>query len=190
MLDPADRVYWGVLIVRCQVADPSALEELVRHCQPQLRAFLQKMLPVGARQQADDLAQEVWLDVFRGLARLDDPGAFVPWLYRVARNRAYRMMRGRRADPIGTTELLESADVAEAESGQFTPEDAQAVHAALDRLSPQHREVLLLRFMEELSYDDIAAVVGCPVGTVRSRVYLAKRELRKILERQAIHDSG
>ena len=60
------------------------------------------------------------------------------------------------------------------EEPKFSPEDAARIHAALDRLEPMHREVLVLRFLEELSYEEIGQVVDCPVGTVRSRIHYAK----------------
>ena len=75
-------------------------------------------------------------------------------------------------------ELAQAAPAAETE---FSAEDAQAVHAAMDQLSPEHREVLLLRFMEDMSYEEIAQVAECNVGTVKSRVFNAKRALRTVL---------
>jgi RNA polymerase sigma-70 factor (ECF subfamily) len=67
---------------------------------------------------------------------------------------------------------------------EFAAEDARRIYAALDQLSPEHREVLLLRFIEQMSYDDMAQATGCPLGTVRSRIHNAKRGLREILNRQ------
>src|SRR2546422_298407 len=70
----------------------------------------------------------------------------------------------------------------------FSPEDAIAIHAALDRMTPEHREALILRFVEEMSYEQIAAVTGVSVGTVRSRLHYAKRALRHLLERTDDHE--
>jgi RNA polymerase sigma-70 factor (ECF subfamily) len=178
MNDIADRVYGQVLVVRCQAGDRAAFEELVASYQPRLRYFLRKMLPDAHR--ADDVLQDVWLDVFRGVGRLAHPGAFPSWLYRIARNRAFRELRGR-----PPPRPLDDIDPPEETAGEddFSAEDAEEVHAALGRLGPEQREVLLLRFMEEMSYDDIARVTGCPVGTVRSRLHHAKRALRGALER-------
>jgi RNA polymerase sigma-70 factor (ECF subfamily) len=131
----------------------------------------------------DDVAQEVWMDVFRDLKNLNDPAAFLSWLYRVARNRAFWLLR-RQGTPIGSIDEVESLVAAE-EEPDFTAADAQAVHAALGQLSLEHREVLLLRFMDELSYEEIAAVAGCHVGTVRSRIHNAKRQLRIIIQNKA-----
>ena len=83
MSDPADRIYERLLVLRCQAGDGTAFGELVERYGPRLRYFLRKMLrDAGA---AEDALQEVWLDVYRAMPRLADPGAFPAWLYRVAR---------------------------------------------------------------------------------------------------------
>jgi RNA polymerase sigma-70 factor (ECF subfamily) len=180
MSEPADRLYFKLLVVRCQVRDPAAFAELVAHCQPRLRAFLGKMLSCG--HNVDDVAQDVWMDVFRDLHRLTNPSAFVPWMYRIARHRAFRLLR-KRSHPTVTLEN-DTAVLSAAEVDDFGPEDVAAVHAALGQLIPEHREVLLLRFIEQMSYDDMAQVIDIPLGTVRSRLHNARRMLRQIIERQ------
>jgi RNA polymerase sigma-70 factor (ECF subfamily) len=179
MADQLDSLYWKLLVIRCQAGDRAAFEELVAHCQARIRGFLFKL--IGGGERVDDLAQEVWMDVFRDLPKLNDPGAFLPWLYRIARNRAFRVLR-RRARPFGSIEQIDIAERTDAPD-DFTTEDAAAVHSALDRLGPEHREVLLLRFIDDLSYEQIAAVVGCQMGTVKSRLHNAKRALRRVLEK-------
>jgi RNA polymerase sigma-70 factor, ECF subfamily len=177
MADANGRLYWQVLVVRCQLGNREAFAELVGRCQPRLRGFLQKML--RGRGSLDDVAQEVWVDVFQGLGRLADPGAFLPWLYRIAHNRAFRVLRRRQEAVVS----MEDRDVGyEAHEVEFSVDDAEAVHAALDELSPEHREALLLRFMEQMSYEDIARVMGCAVGTVRSRIHNGKVVLQRIIE--------
>jgi len=178
MSDLADRLYWRLLVLRCQGGDAAALEELVAQSQPRLRGFLFKMLP-GAN--LDDVAQDVWMDVMRDLRRLEDPGAFVPWFYRIAHNRVFRLLRRNRSAAVS----IDGVEVAEpGPADEFTAEDAAAVHAALDKLAPEYREALLLRFMDDLSYEQIATIADCPVGTVRSRIHNGKRQLRAILERK------
>src|SRR5438105_3226823 len=91
MTDTPDRLYERVLVLRCQAGDEDAFAELVERYQPRLRYFLRKMLrPAEA---TEDALQDVWLAVFRGLARLADVGAFRAWLYRIARDRALRELR-------------------------------------------------------------------------------------------------
>jgi RNA polymerase sigma-70 factor (ECF subfamily) len=178
MADPVEPLYWRLLVLRCQIGDPTALTELVAYCQPRLRGFLFNM--VGHRENLDDLEQDVWADIFRDLPRLNDAGAFFSWMFRIARNRVARAAR-RKTPVIFSDENIIDAPENE-ESAGFTAEDAEWVHTALDRLVQEHREVILLRFIEHMSYEEIATVVNCPVGTVKSRIHAAKRVLRQLLE--------
>jgi RNA polymerase sigma-70 factor (ECF subfamily) len=114
------------------------------------------------------------------LPRLNDAGAFFSWMFRIARNRVARTLR-RKTRLIFSDENIVDAPDGE-EQPVFTVEDAQRVHTALDRLVQEHREVILLRFIEHMSYEEIATIVNCPVGTVKSRIHGAKRVLRQLLE--------
>ncbi len=178
MNGPIDPVYWKVLVVRCQLGDQAAMEELIANCQPKLRGYLAKLL--GSPQEAEDLTQDVWLDVFRDLPKLSKPGSFVPWLYRIARNRAFRTFRSRK--PIASSSEVDYVADEIEEADDFGPDDARRVHEALEKISAIHREILLLRFLENMSYEDIAAVTDCEIGTVKFRLHHAKRLLRQILE--------
>jgi RNA polymerase sigma-70 factor (ECF subfamily) len=184
MMDQADQLYERVLVLRCQAGDEAAFAELLGRYQARLRYYVRKML--GVVQGTDDVLQDVWLDVFRGVARLSDPGAFPAWVYRIARARVARVLRRSRPPvrPLDEDDLVGSAEDGE----EFTAEDAGRVHAALDQLSPEHREVLVLRFLEGMSYEAIARVTGGQLGTVRSRLHYAKRALRGVLERTNLHD--
>jgi RNA polymerase sigma-70 factor (ECF subfamily) len=184
MTSPADWLHERLLVLRCQTGDAIAFEELVLVYQPRLRYFLRGLL--GGDSDVDDRLQEIWLDVYRGIARLTEPAAFAAWLYRIARNRAFLVLRKRREPPLS----LEGIDLPAKEGDEplLSAEDAEGLHAALDSLAAEHREVLLLRFIEEMSYEDIARITDCPVGTVRSRLHYAKRALRDVLERMNRHD--
>jgi RNA polymerase sigma-70 factor (ECF subfamily) len=179
MTNPADRLSERFLVLRCQAGDDAAFEELVVSFSPRLRYYLRKML--RELDCADDVLQDVWIQVLRGLPTLADTGAFRGWLYRIARDRAYREFRKRSA-PV---RQLEDSDLpAGPESnGDISAEHIEQIHAALDQLAREHREVLVLRYLEDMSYDDIARVTGCPLGTVRSRIHYAKTALRRVLER-------
>ena len=183
MTDSAEKLYERILILRCQAGDGAALAELAERYHLRLRYYLRKML--GDAHRAEDALQDVWLDVLRALPRLKDAGAFAAWLFRIARDRAYRSVRSNRR-PAGRLEGLDP-EVPDADEG-FSPEDAAAIHAALDRLTPEHREALILRFVEEMNYEQIAAVTGVSVGTVRSRLHYAKRALRHLLEGTGEHE--
>jgi RNA polymerase sigma-70 factor, ECF subfamily len=178
MTDQADQLYERVLVLRCQTEDESAFAELVDRYSPRLTYYLRKML--GDPHGAEDLLQEVWFAVFRGLPRLADPKAFPAWVYRIARDRAWRTLRKRR--PNQRT-LIED-DLIEENADAFSAEEASAIHAGLDTLAAEHREVLVLRFLEDMSYENIAKVIACQLGTVRSRIHYAKQALRRALEKE------
>jgi len=184
MSDQAGRLYERILILRCQAGVESAFEELVGRYHVRLHYFVGKML--GNVPARDDVLQDVWLDVFRHLSRLTAPEAFAAWIYRIARDRVFRELRKRRREPVA---LIDEPPAKEADNGvEFSAEDAARIHAALDELPHEHREVLVLRFLEGMSYEDIAAVVGCPLGTVRSRLYYGKRALRRALTKENTHE--
>jgi RNA polymerase sigma-70 factor (ECF subfamily) len=177
MTDAADRLFERVLVLRCQARDEAAFEEIVARYTPRLRYYLRRML--GEAQSAEDALQEVWLDAFRGLPGLIEPGAFPAWIYRLARDRAFREVRRRR--PCRPLEEFDAIDEAEG-ADDFSTEDAARIHQALEALLPEHREVLVLRFIEGMTYEQIAGIVGRPLGTVRSRLHYAKRALRRAIE--------
>ena len=183
MSDPQlDRLYERVLVVRCQAGDERAFAELIERYQPRLREFLSRMLgnSGGGGGDADDVLQDVWFDVFRSVGKLRDTAAFASWLYRIARDRAYRVLRrkGLATRPIDDVE----PPAAQADA-EFDADERRLVMASLDRLPHEQREVLLLRFVEQMDYEQIARAVGCELGTVRSRLHYAKRALRGLMER-------
>jgi RNA polymerase sigma-70 factor (ECF subfamily) len=182
MSDELDLIYERVLVVRSQAGDEAALTELVARYDARLTYFLRKL----AGHRADDLLQDVWLDVVRHLPRLSDPQAFRAWIYRIARDRAFGLLRRsqRTEQPLGDTDVPDAAD----DDNGFDAEDAARIHGALDLLPPEHREVLVLRFVEAMSYEQIARVTSQPLGTVRSRLHYAKHALRTILEKDSKHD--
>ena len=134
----------------------------------------------GNREDALDLAQDVFLKAYQNLRKLDDPGRFAPWLYRIAHNEAYSMFRKRRPE----------ADVDEVDPGAtgngitvggtsvFPMELSLAVAAALDRLSADQREAVVLKMYQGFKFEEMADILGCPVSTVKSRLYAALELLK------------
>jgi RNA polymerase sigma-70 factor (ECF subfamily) len=177
MTDAACRLYERLLVLRCQAGEEAALGELIARYSPGLRFFLRKIVRADA--PCDDLLQETWFDVYRKINGLQNPDAFAAWVYRIARDRAYRELR-RRPPPGNLADGVPEAVAAEEET--FTAEEAALVRTALDELPQEQREVLALRFIEDMSYEQIAEVVSCPVGTVRSRIHYAKTALRAKLQ--------
>lgn len=170
-----------LMVLRAQLGSRAAFSRLAARYDARLLFYLRRLLGPAREADAEDLRQEIWLIVLRKLRSLDEPAAFRTWLYRVARHRAISFLRRQRAelplDALGASAEPIAPDVDEAEPG-FTADEAHAVYLALDRLSPTHREVLTLRFLGDLSYEQVANVLGCRVGTVRSRIHYAKAALR------------
>ena len=166
------------IVRRCQAGERAAFEELFEVYQPRLKYYVRRL---DGSDSVDDILQDVWLTVFRKISKLKDGRLFAVWLYRIARNKVYdRFRRKDRFAPLPQENELAAADN---EKVVFDA-GAERVHQAMEKLKPYHREVLTLCFLERMSYTDIAEVVGCGIGTVRSRIYYAKRSLRAEMERQ------
>jgi RNA polymerase sigma-70 factor (ECF subfamily) len=161
------------------MGDRQALEGLFLRHNPRLVYYLRRML---SRDEVDDVQQEVWLTVIRRIGRLRRPEAFTVWLYQIARSKALNRLADRCGGlPLDQENVPEEA--ADEQEPVFSASDAARIHEGLAQLNPIHREVLVLRFMENLSYEQIAEVIHRNTGTVRSRLHYAKRALLQQLEK-------
>ena len=178
-----NRLAERTLILRCQLGDEIAFERLVSKYHRRLRYFVREL--VGPAGSAEDVLQEVWVTVYRRIATLRQPEAFVAWMYRIARHKVYHAIR-----KPAHVELVEDCAIPSHEDKENILDryEAAQIHAAMRLLRPEHREVLILRFFEEMAYSDIAETVGCQIGTVRSRLHIAKKRLREHLERADSHE--
>ena len=162
--------------------DRSALEELVRRHQGPLRGFFFRMLD-GDRAQAEDLVQETFLRLLR--QRTYEPRrAFKPWLYAVAANLARDHLRAAVARPAGPGDdvLALLPDRAPGpDQRAVAAAEARRVAEALGQLGEDVRATLVLRYANDLSLADVAAALGVPVGTVKSRLNAGTRRLRELL---------
>jgi RNA polymerase sigma-70 factor (ECF subfamily) len=178
MSDRTERARDEYLALRLRHGEAAAFAELVRTMERPLLYYLTKLVGADA---ALDVLQDVWVAAFRAARRLDDPRRLRPRLYQIARARAVDRVRKDRSEDRLRQAHAEDRAAAAGDEPAFGPDDAAAVHRALDALDVRHREVLVLHFLEDLSVADIATVVGCPEGTVKSRIYHAKRALRAAL---------
>ena len=135
---------------------------------------------IGNREDALDLAQDVFLKAYQNLRKLDDPGRFAPWLYRIAHNEAYSLFRKRKPEVDLDDIEPEATDIGIAVGGTsiFPVELSLAVAAALDRLSPDQREAVVLKIYQGFKFDEMAEILSCPVSTVKSRLYTALELLK------------
>ncbi len=164
---------------RCRDGERAAFEELFEMYQPRLKYYVRRLDEGGSN--IDDILQDIWLAVFKKIHKLKDTRLFTVWLYRIARNKVYD--RFRRKDRFVTLPEDEYP-VSDGSEPKFDGSDAEKLHRALGKLKPYHREVLTLCFIEQMSYQSIADVVDCSIGTVRSRIFYAKQSLRQEMEMQ------
>jgi RNA polymerase sigma-70 factor (ECF subfamily) len=177
-MKPDDKLVEHVLITRCQLRDRQALAELIEQYERPVRYYIRRL--VDSADLADELFQDTWLTVIRKIHTLGNPERFTVWLYRIARNRVYQEFR-RNKQAVELDESMEAPDNPQEEVLSF--EDAAKLHRCLGELKPLQKEVLMLRFIEQMSYDQIADVLDCNIGTVRSRIHHAKQALKEKLEK-------
>jgi len=168
------------IVHRCQGGERAAFEELFEMYQPRLKYFVRRLASNGAN--IDDLLQDIWLTVFKKIGMLKEVQSFGVWLYRIARNRVYDGFKQK--DRLVALPEDDEFPVSGSVEPVFDAHDAEKLHRALKKLKPNHREVLTLCFLEQMSYQSIADVVGCNLGTVRSRIFYAKQSLREEMESQ------
>jgi RNA polymerase sigma-70 factor, ECF subfamily len=173
----------------------SALEELLRRHQPRLRAVCRRILNNDA--DADDATQNALVAVVRGLPSFDQRSAFGTWAYRIATNSALDEARRRKRRPhLGREELDGGAIVDLGSSRVFASiEERDALEKALALVPEDFRVAVVLRDIADLDYDEIAQVLGVPIGTVRSRIARGRAHLTDIFrnrmgrEERQIRDS-
>ena len=177
-MDSREQLIEQMLILRCQMGDKEAFAGLIERYQRPLRYFVSRLLDDA--QASEDLLQDTWLTVIGRISGLKKPEAFSIWLYRIARNKVYHQLRKKKV----WSKLIENFEAPnEIEDDIVSLEDIAKVHECLKKLRPEHKEVLMLRFLEQMSYQQISQVMNCNVGTVRSRIYYAKLALKKELEK-------
>lgn len=168
-------------ISRARGGDREAFGELVEQYRDNVYRLAYRMC--GNAYDADEAAQEAFVAAWRALPNFRGDAKFSTWLYRLTTNAAIDVMRReKRHQTVGDGEMMELAD--DADSPQETverTEQQEAVQKALATLSEEYREVLLLRYMEELDYAEIAEVLQLPSGTVKSRINRAKAALKTAL---------
>jgi RNA polymerase sigma-70 factor (ECF subfamily) len=133
------------------------------------------------REDALDLTQDAFLKAYQNLRKLDDPGRFAPWLYRIAHNEAYSMFRKRKpeTDVDSLAPEATGTKITVGGSSVFPIELSLAVASALDRLSTDQREAVVLKIYQGFKFEEMAEILSCPVSTIKSRLYTAL-ELLKI----------
>lgn len=177
------------LIRRAARGDAEAFRQLVEAYQTPAYRLAARMCGPDS---AEDVTQEAFLAAWRALPEFRGDCRFSTWLYRLVSNAAIDCLRREKKHrDTGDVDDLELPDGGPSPQEQAERSDARdAVRRALDKLSPEHRQVLLLRFMQELDYGEIAAALNVSEGTVKSRINRAKSKLREVLAAGNFFDAG
>lgn len=181
------------LVIRSQSGDMGAFDQLVTRYRGKVYAMIVNMIHNEA--DAWDLAQDTFVKAWKALPRFEARSNFYTWLYRIAHNVTYDWLRKRRVRGDGT-EFDDSIRVDSIESAAPTapkpisrPDESAEkselrlrIEAAIGKLSPDHRDVILLKEIDGLKYQEIADRVGCSIGTVMSRLFYARKKLQTLLK--------
>ena len=180
------------LVREIQEGNYSAFDALVTKHRGRVYAMIQNMVKNDA--DSWDLAQEVFLKVWKALPKFEARARFSTWLYRITHNVVYDWMRKRKLETVGELDdnLLDREQIAAgaAATPAHAPRPDEAmeqgelrarIELALEKISPEHRESILLREVQGMDYKEIAEVMECSIGTVMSRLFYARKKLQSLL---------
>ena len=187
----------GLLLRRCLTGDAAAWEDIVRRYQRRIYNICYRF--AGSAEDADDLTQEVFIKMYKTLNSYDvERGAFLTWVTTITRNLLVDHFRKGKHDRL--TDSLDSTPAQEEDGRSLgaqiedkstaspaervrSREAGEAVHEALQKLSPELREAVILRDLQDMDYKEIAGVLKVPEGTVKSRINRGRAELARLLSR-------
>jgi RNA polymerase sigma-70 factor (ECF subfamily) len=170
-----------LLAIRCQLGEMSAFDELVERWHVPLWQYVRRM--ADRNELADELVQEIWLRVLRGIVKLQEPAKLLPWMFGIARHVMFDRLRQQyRQESLlknALDDLITTSD--EEPDGMERQDDIEHLLDKLEGLPLSQRELLTLYYLDELSIEEVAEVLAVPVGTVKSRLFHARRNLKESL---------
>lgn len=179
MVTSATRILEEYLVAGVRLGDSAAAERLVALRGPRLLAHAARLL--GDREEARDVVQEAWLEIFRDLRQLRDERAFPAWAHRIVTRRANRSISA----AVRRREVDRAAcDLGELQGAEEGPRaaDARTVRSAIAALPPDQRATMALFYLEEMSVAEVAYALDVPPGTVKSRLMHARQKLTKAMK--------
>lgn len=175
-----DDIYDELLVLRRQDGDDAALAELVERWHPRLLRHAQRL--TGLPDAAGDVVQASWVAILRGLNGLEDPACFRRWAYQIVTHKCADWVRARQRDRAGAGPLA-AEPVDEESTVESAQDESTLLVEALKQLPPDHKAVLSMFYLDEMSLAEIAESLSLPVGTVKSRLHYAREKLKVLLER-------
>ena len=185
MTEAAESEKESWLVLRAQSGDGAAVEELLKSVEQPLYRYILHL--VGERARAQDVLQEVFMRIYRKLGWLREPELFRAWAFRIATRETFRQMRKERrwTEQLRDDEALRAIAVPAPTRAEFEPELIERLPQMVAKVSPASRAVIVLYYLQEMSLEEVAAVLEIPQGTVKSRLSYGLESLRRQLKRQA-----
>lgn len=172
------------LVARSLRGDERAFRELIAPHHAMAYAVVRSVLGLRGREEADDVMQMVYLKAYQGLANFRGDAKFSTWLYQIARREAIDVSSKRRLDTVDIADVEIASGAADAtDAGMRKRDTRERVERAMGELDEAYRIAIELRYMAEKSYEEIAAIMNLPEGTVKTYVHRGKIEMKRILSR-------
>ena len=178
----------GPLIDRCVLGEDQAWRDLHRDYYPVAARFLRRMGVTSS--ELDDACQEVFVQIFRYLARFEHRSDFQTWLYKLCLSQATRVRRRRRLHAALDWVLGHRESPRTSEPEWSASKTAERVRQVLERMKPMHREVFVLFEFEDIEGQEIARILGCGAGTVRRRLHYARQEFETLLRAEGAEEDN
>ncbi len=170
---------------RIAAGDRDAFEKLYTAYQTRLFRYLLRML--GDTGTAEELTNDTMVSAWKAAGNIKGQSKPSTWLFAIARNKALNTMRGQRPVMVDVETAVVIAASSDSPEKTVSRGSLQAaIKQALNELSADHREVLELTFYQDLSYQEIAEIVQCPINTVKTRMFYAKKKLQEVLEQRGL----
>lgn len=174
-----------MILIQCRRGKQEGFDTLVAAWQKPLFYYVRRL--VERDDDAWDVLQETWLCIFRSIRSVKSADALPVWLYRVARNNTFSFLR-KQGRWKAMTEVIDDRDLANIPDWEPEYYSARAIHDAIDGLPLIEREVMTFHYLEGYQVKEIAEIIGEPVGTISSRMFRAKRNLRRLIEEKEAGD--
>jgi RNA polymerase sigma-70 factor (ECF subfamily) len=177
MQNRAEQIYNELLVIKCKQGDIDAFDRLVAKWQRRLWNYAYKV--TGSDSASWDIVQETWCGVIKGLRKLDDAGVFGCWIFKILNNKCTDWLRKQQSQARLNSKLRGRADDNRTPHSDST---AKSLEEMIEKLSPDRRILLTLRYKEEFDIAQIAQILGIPTGTVKSRLHRTLEKLRQLME--------
>ena len=178
-----EQIYNELLVLRCQSGEADAIKELISRWQMRLARYVFRQ--TGNSDDTADVMQEIWVSVVKKLNSLDDPAAFGQWIFRIASARSVDWVRSKQRDRTllkASVEEVSSLN-SEVSAQAIRQELIERLKKGITELPPDQRTILTMFYLEECSVSEVAATLNIPDGTVKSRLFQDRNQLRKLIDR-------